>query len=137
MYLLDEVALNILRPLLFLCISHLQNYLYCCFKNALRFTPLFSCLVLFNISQFSVTKEQRIKENTTCKISLKNQCYTDQHYKMTFSFTFPIKRLNKASKCKDKITYLRNPPKYLWGGVDALVLQLMGIALSGEFYISK
>ena len=39
---------------------------------------------------------------------------------MTVSLTFQIKRLNKASKYKyDKIIYLRNPSKYLWGGMDA------------------
>lgn len=56
---------------------------------------------------------------------------------MTFSLTFLIKRLNKASKCKDKVTYLRNPSKYLWGRMDAFVLQLMGLSLSDEFYISN
>lgn len=59
---------------------------------------------------------------------------------MTVSLTFQIKRLNKASKYKyDKIIYLRNPSKYLWGGMDAFFffLQLMGLSLSDEFYISN
>ena len=40
------------------------------------------------------------------KLVKKNQCFTDQHCKMMFSLTFPIKRLNEASKGQDKITYL-------------------------------
>lgn len=57
---------------------------------------------------------------------------------MTVSLTFQINRLNKASKYKyDKIIYLRNPSKYLWGGMDAFFLQLMGLSLSDEFYISN
>lgn len=115
---LDEVALNILRPLLFLCIWHLQNRLYCCFKNALKiYTFVVSVLYTpFSIFQLLVTNEQMRKENATCKIKWKMSVIMISITNWHISFTFPIKRLNKASKCTDTIFKKFVKISVVWNG---------------------